>query len=278
MLFNNLVAATMVLLKVVIVGAAPSPDEIHKRTPTFPYGSTKVRGVNLGGWFVLEPWITPSMFQGAGAGAVDEYSLCQLLGKSPCLAKLSSHWAKFYTAADFQAIAAAGLNHVRIPIGYWAVSPLSGDPYVQGQLPYLDKAIAWAGAAKLKVWIDVHGAPGSQNGFDNSGLRDHLEWQSGGNVQHTVDVIAALSKKYAQASFNNVVVGIQLLNEPLGPNLNMDGVRQYWTAGYAAVRKINDIPVVIHDAFQSITSWNGFMKSGFNNVILDTHQYQVFSP
>jgi glucan 1,3-beta-glucosidase len=97
------------------------------------------------------------MFQGAGAGAVDEHSLCQLLGKSPCLAKLSSHWATFYTAADFEAIAAAGLNHVRIPIGYWAVSPLSGDPYVQGQLAYLDKAITWAGAVKLKVWIDVHG-------------------------------------------------------------------------------------------------------------------------
>jgi hypothetical protein len=32
-------------------------------------------------------------------------------------------------------------------------------------------------------------------------------------VQHTVDVIATLSKKYAQASFNGVVVGIQLLNE-----------------------------------------------------------------
>ena len=64
----------------------------------------------------------------------------------------------------------------------------------------------------------------------------------------------------------------------LGPNLNMDGVRQYWTDGYAAVRKTNDVAVVIHDAFQPITSWNGFMKSGFNNVILDTHQYQVFSP
>lgn len=27
---------------------------LHKRALSFPYGSTKVRGVNLGGWFVLE--------------------------------------------------------------------------------------------------------------------------------------------------------------------------------------------------------------------------------
>jgi len=49
------------------------------------------------------------------------------------------------------------MNHVRIPIGYWAAAPLDNDPYVQGQIPYLDKAIAWADAAGLKVWIDLHG-------------------------------------------------------------------------------------------------------------------------
>jgi hypothetical protein len=37
------------------VNAAPVAN-IAKRDPTwgFPYGSTKIRGVNLGGWLVLE--------------------------------------------------------------------------------------------------------------------------------------------------------------------------------------------------------------------------------
>lgn len=30
--------------------------------PPFNYGTDKVRGVNLGGWLVAEPWITPSLF------------------------------------------------------------------------------------------------------------------------------------------------------------------------------------------------------------------------
>ena len=119
----------------------------------------------------------------------------------------------FYTEADFQAIAQAGLNHVRIPIGYWAVRPLPGDPYVQGQLNHLNNAIAWAGNAGLKVWIDLHGAPGSQNGFDNSGLRDHLEWQQGDNVANTLLAIRELAKVYAQSNYNNVVTAIELLNE-----------------------------------------------------------------
>jgi glucan 1,3-beta-glucosidase len=51
--------------------------------------------------------------------------------------------------------------------------------------------------------------------------------------------------------------------------------------GWGNVRNSNgDTAVVIHDAFLDIQSyWNGFMGagSGINNVILDTHIYQIFS-
>ena len=57
------------------------------------------------------------------------------------------------------------LNHVRIPIGYWAYEVASGEPYIQGQYEYLLKAIGWAGKHGLKVIIDLHGVPGSQNGY-----------------------------------------------------------------------------------------------------------------
>ena len=49
------------------------------------------------------------------------------------------------------------LNHVRIPIGYWAFDISGGEPYVQGQLPYLKKAIIWAETHRLKVIVDLHG-------------------------------------------------------------------------------------------------------------------------
>ena len=70
---------------------------------------------------------------------------------------MSQHWNSFITANDFQQISAAGMNHVRIPIGYWAVVPQEGEPYVQGQLDVLDQAIGWARDAGLKVIVDLHG-------------------------------------------------------------------------------------------------------------------------
>ncbi len=88
---------------------------------------------------------------------MDEYTYTAQLGTTEAERRLNEHWATWVTEADFQEIASFGLNHVRIPVGYWALNPLAGDPYVQGQLPYLDKAIVWARNHGLKVILDLHG-------------------------------------------------------------------------------------------------------------------------
>ena len=78
-------------------------------TPGFAYGSTKVRGANIGGWLVLEPWITPGVFSATGNDAVvDEWTFCQMQERSVAQGALQGHWETFYTESDFKAIAAAG--------------------------------------------------------------------------------------------------------------------------------------------------------------------------
>lgn len=89
--------------------------------------------------------------------AVDEYTLTQQLGKDAAKSKLSSHWNSFITQDDFSQIASAGLNHVRIPIGYWSVIPIEGEPFVQGAYDKFGQALDWAHSAGLKVMIDLHG-------------------------------------------------------------------------------------------------------------------------
>lgn len=125
----------------------------------FDYNNKKVRGVNLGGWFVLEPWITPSIFEpwAQSQTVKDEYTFCQTVGATEAYNQLSNHWNTWITQDDFNAIAAAGLNHVRIPIGYWSIIPNEGDPYVQGAYDVLGKALDWAQSAGLMVIIDLHG-------------------------------------------------------------------------------------------------------------------------
>lgn len=223
-------------------------------------GSEKVRGVNIGGWLVIEPWITPSLFDGidSSLGAIDEYTLGQQLGADQALPILRQHWDTWCTWADFKKIKDAGFNSVRIPIGYWAYENV-GEPYVSGQAVYIDAAIDWARSLNLKVWIDLHGAPGSQNGFDNSGHKTTPGWGQGETVQQTLAVLKTISEKYAKAEFADVVVAVELLNEPLGPVLNMDTVRQFHTDGYYQTRQTSEIPVVMSDAFLDSSQWAGFL-------------------
>jgi len=254
--------------------------------PDFPYGSQRVRGVNLGGWLVLEPWITPSLFDNTGdPRIVDEWTFCQYQSPTKASQVLQHHWDTFITEADFQAIAAAGLNHVRLPIGYWAFDARAGEPWIQGQLAYLTKAVGWASAHGLKVIVDLHGAPGSQNGFDNSGQRKPFpQWHSSqANIDRTNAIIKRIASMFQQST---VVTVIEPLNEPAGfyGNDVLNVVRQYWSDSYGNIRYPFGTPqqsntiVMIHDAFQPFSYWDGFMlPPHWQGVMMDTHIYHMFS-
>jgi len=238
----------------------------------FSYGSDKVRGVNLGGWFVLEPWITPSLFDALGGAAVDEWTYCATLGTDEASHRLSSHWNTWITQSDFNAIAGAGLNHVRIPIGYWSVIPIDGEPYVQGAYDVLGQALDWASGAGLKVMIDLHGAPGSQNGYDNSGHYGPINWGSGDTVQQTLNVLNKIRDDHAS---HPAVAAIELLNEPQGSVISLDTIKQFYNNGWGNLQA-SGVAVTEHDAFQQpVSSWNSF-GAGEYNIILDTHHYEVF--
>lgn len=195
----------------------------------------------------------------------------ETLGKPETRRRLDKHWSTWIQQDDFYQIKEAGLNFVRIPIGYWSISPRPEDPYVQGAYPWLGAALDWAAGAGLKVLIDLHGAPGSQNGFDNSGKRGPIGWTQGDTVAQTHKALNKLRNDHASHS---AVAAIELLNEPMGPSLNMDTVKQFYYDGWGDLRN-SDVAVTFHDAFEGVTSWNDF-GAGMSNLLLDTHHYEVF--
>jgi glucan 1,3-beta-glucosidase len=185
------------------------------------------------------------------------------------------------TWQDFNKIKQSGFNVVRIPVGYWAYDTF-GAPYAQGAAVYVDAAIDWARSLDLRIIIDLHGAPGSQNGYDNSGERlDRPTWQQGDTVQQTLQVLKTISQKYAQTQYQDVIIGIQLLNEPAlyFDEINWDVTKQFYRDGYGQLRDVSDTPVILHDGFKAPNNWNGFLTPSDNNaqnVVMDHHEYQVF--
>jgi glucan 1,3-beta-glucosidase len=87
----------------------------------------------------------------------------------------------------------------------------------------LKQACIWAGNAGLKVLIDLHGAPGSQNGFDHSGRkRSRQHWTDNrSNIDRTLAIISTMAKEFSQDKYRSSVAAIELLNEPNGMNLDV---------------------------------------------------------
>ena len=90
----------------------------------------------------------------------------------------------------------------------------SFDPYIPGAWPYLLRALNWAKNNSLNVILDLHGAPGSQNGQPHSGISDSAVglFNNDDYINKTRTVL-----KFLVQNLENVtnIVGIQILNEPV---------------------------------------------------------------
>lgn len=244
----------------------------------------KLRGVNLGGWLVLEKWMTPSLFEGLTAR--DETSWCvELADKAE--AKLQQHWQSFIGRDDFAWLAEIGVNAVRIPVGYWLLAadypyhPVFANrryPFVSGGAEILDQAFDWAEEFGLVVVIDLHAAPGCQNGFDNGGIQDVCEWHTQSvYIDYSVKTLQRLAQRYGRRS---ALHGIEVLNEPRW-DIDTEVLKDYYLNSYRAVRKhcAEHVACIFHDGFRSFRDYEGFMpKSECRNVVFDIHRYQCFLP
>jgi glucan 1,3-beta-glucosidase len=164
-----------------------------------PKMSTKMepfRGVNIGGWLVLEAWIAPTLFASNGLptnGSLGEWGFCEKLGKEKALSVLKSHWETWVDRKDLETLRASGINWLRVPVGYWIVDIRAGEPFVAGGIEYLKRLLRWSEEVGLKVLVDLHGAPGSQNGHDNSGRVGPIEWNQPKNIKRTIDDLGRLA-------------------------------------------------------------------------------------
>ena len=91
-------------------------------------------GTNIGGWQVIEPWITPTLFyrflgktHSEGVG-LDQYTFCEALGPEEGNAVLREHWDTWITEDTFKQMAAREVEIIRVPIGDWTLKAYG--PYV----------------------------------------------------------------------------------------------------------------------------------------------------
>jgi glucan 1,3-beta-glucosidase len=259
-------------------------DNVPPLDESFQYGTMPVRGVNLGGWLSLEPWITPSLFSSYSTrdGVVDEWTLTEKLGSARAKSLLEKHYSEWISEQDLIDIQAAGIDHVRIPYSYWAVTTYDGDPYVaKVSWRYLLRTIEWCRKHGLRVNLDLHGAPGSQNGWNHSGRQGIARWLNGTdgdlNGDRTIDVHKQVATFFSQPRYKNVVTMYGLVNEPRMVALDPDSVIAWTSKAVDAIQATNYTGILIFgDGFMGLDKWQGQLQDK-KNLLLDVHQYVIFN-
>ncbi|KAI8978178.1 glycoside hydrolase [Trametes punicea] len=267
---------------------------------SWTWGQDRVHGVNLGGLFVLEPFIVPSLYQ-ANPGAVDEWTLSTLLaqkGADQLQSALEQHYDTFITEQDIAEIAGAGLNWIRLQIPFWAIEAWAdvgvddtgnhvAEPFLARVCwKYILRLLGWARKYGLRVNLDLHTIPGSQNGFNHSGKSGQINWMNGpmglANAERSLYYMRVITEFISQPEWRDLIPVFSMINEPFLAKIGRPQVESFYYRAYQTARGItgtgagNGPMIAFHDGFSGPGDWAGFL-SGSDRIALDTHPYFAFN-
>ncbi|KAG8934183.1 hypothetical protein FRC02_010449 [Tulasnella sp. 418] len=258
---------------------------------TWDYNKYTIRGVNLGGWLNTEPFISPALFQKyaqTSSPAIDEWGLSEHMAQDPeGLKQLEDHYRTFITEEDFAMIAGAGLNWIRLPIPYWCIEKFENEPFLEGVCwKYALKAFDWARKYGLRINLDLHAIPGSQNGYNHSGKKGTINFLHGvmgvANAQRALNHIRILTEFITQPEYANVIPIFGVINEARTNDIGKDQITSFYLHMHDMIRSITGYGagkgpwIAIHDGFQNLRTWEDFLP-GRDRVSMDTHTYLCFT-
>jgi len=250
--------------------------------------TVQLKGTNLGGWFIMEPFMTP--IDSGGTYNTDQYSMMMELsnrfGVTTERSLVQTYEQNFITTSDLDNIQNAGLNVVRIPIWwgmFFSLSSPSQSTFRSDGFTVLDSIINACASRGIYVILDLHGAVGSQSGDPDTGQANAggsstgVYFSNTSNQALTTWLWGQIATHYAASNFGNAatIAGFDLLNEPTG-GTQAQVIAQY-NALYTAVRNADPNRMIfletIDSASWSMADFPSPSSQGWSNVVYSTHTY-----
>ncbi|KAA1470951.1 glycoside hydrolase family 5 protein [Dentipellis sp. KUC8613] len=234
-----------------------------------------LRGAGLGGWMTMENFITG--FPGC------EYqireALAEVLGEEKAEFFFDQFLEHFFTDADATFFHSLSLNCIRIAINYRHFeSPLEPRVLRPNAFTHLDRAIRICATHGIYTIIDLHTAPGGQNGGWHADAGTHIAnfWRHKHFMDSGVWLWEHLAKRYKDEPW---VAGYNLLNEPADPHPKT-GLIPFYDRVIAAIRAIDERHIIFLDGNTYATDFSAFpddVKTRWGqNVAYSIHDYSVF--
>mmetsp|Transcript_11156 Transcript_11156/g.24626 ORF Transcript_11156/g.24626 Transcript_11156/m.24626 type:complete len:633 (-) Transcript_11156:25-1923(-) len=254
------------------------------------------RGVNLGGWLVLEQWMAPDLFENLVPNSQDEHTLMSKGGDRARQA-VTEFRDTFIRFEDLQWLSdVAGINAVRLPVGFWCLPEHAKGTAFLPTMSYVDSVFDWAEETGIQVLLDFHAAIGQQNSEHHSGVAGgRVLWLEGTYRRRNLEVLQAWAKRWGQ---RKAFLGLGLGNEvgkpkPAEPTW-LDSLvcrpcrgiqRNYWEQvvefyleAAVLVRPFlkQDAPLVIDTCWDTARFLSGKLCRVPGPIWLDYHHYECF--
>lgn len=251
-------------------------------------------GFNVGGWLCHTVYMTPI----TGEGIVDDTTLYAKLDERFGVEKrnelFNAYFENYMTEFDFEQIALTGANSIRLPF-WWRNFMNEDGTFILNEkgepdFSLLDNCVEICRKYGLYVILELHGAPGSQNGMHASGLQTDSPTyfarteEGERNRQWTRNLWVAIAEHFADEP---VIAGYDLLGEPYWTGTILKDNRWWiWTEYnelYKAIRKVDPTHVLYFES-----SWNAvdlpdpaliceWKDTVWENVAYSAHYYPNYA-
>jgi aryl-phospho-beta-D-glucosidase BglC (GH1 family) len=255
-----------------------------------------LRGVNIGSWLIRETWVDPvNGEKDAGGNYVANPadasrkiscdlaardSLAKRFGKdsADALYKVfQDNWIQDY---DWQLMKAEGYNCVRLPIFYLILMNKDGtwrkDSTGKIDFSRLDWAVKQAARNGMYTLLDLHGAPGSQNGNMHSGDIQGKPFPFYSTAANQTKALTWWTEVARHFKGVSAVAGYDILNEPsenYSSNMGSQTV-DFYKKAYTAIRAVDTDHILFFEGIWSLSTMAAPSTYVWQNVVYELHHYE----
>ena len=232
-----------------------------------------LRGFGLGGWLVPEGYMLHNLgwIEGFESPTQIEGHIEALIGEELAEQFWIDYRNSYVSQADIDQIAEWGFNHVRIPFHYKQFYSESDSESPIGYA-IIDTLINWCQPHNMYIILDMHCAPGAQNGgpiSDSDGTA--RLWLEEENKELTIQIWREIAEYYSDET---LIAGYDLINEPVLPSgVSLEEFRQLYIDITDAVREVDTNHIVYIEGNWYGTDFSGLTPPWDENMSYSFHKY-----
>ena len=267
----------MRLIKIVLILSSLSFSQgfLHTEGKEIVEGNGEpilLRGFGLGGWLVPEGYmlINRAWIEGFESPTQIENHILDLIGEEKSKEFWEDYRKNFVSRADIDQIAEWGFNHIRLPFHYKQFHTEDGSTPIGYEI--VDSLLSWCEPYNMYVILDMHCAPGAQNGgpiSDSDGIA--RLWLEEDKKELTVEIWREIAEYYSD---NTLIGGYDLINEPVLPQgVTLSEFKQLYIDITQAIREVDQNHIVFIEGNWYGTDFSGLTPPWDDNMSYSFHKY-----